>query len=36
VVEAERIGEFLEAVGTMVSPDQPLEANATLRGLEML
>jgi hypothetical protein len=32
----ERIGEFLEAVGTMVSPDQPLEANATLRGLGVL
>jgi hypothetical protein len=32
----ERIGEFLEAIGSMVSPDQPLEANATLRGLGVL
>jgi hypothetical protein len=32
----ERVGKFLEAVGRMVSPDQPLEANETLRGLGVL
>jgi hypothetical protein len=33
---AKRVGEFLEAVGSMGAPDHRLDANATLRELGVL